>query len=73
MDNIPVYFGNPASEHAENHMNMAGIGRVLVVSPYRQLNPLVSFIFKMYLAKKKYLVSIMVKHRVQGISYLSHI
>ncbi|WOT06640.1 cation:proton antiporter [Shewanella youngdeokensis] len=46
MDNIPVYFGNPASEHAENHMDMSGIGRVLIMSPYRQLNPLVSFYFQ---------------------------
>ncbi|MCL1144687.1 sodium:proton antiporter [Shewanella marinintestina] len=53
MDNIPVYFGNPASEHAENHMNMAGIGRVLVVSPYRQLNPLVSFYFQDVFGEEK--------------------
>ena len=46
MDNIPVYFGNPASEHAGNFMDMKGIGRLLVISPYRQLNPLVSFHFQ---------------------------
>jgi NhaP-type Na+/H+ or K+/H+ antiporter len=43
MDNIPVYFGNPASEHAANFLDMKDIGRLLVISPYRQLNPLVSF------------------------------
>ncbi|WP_299810297.1 sodium:proton antiporter [uncultured Shewanella sp.] len=53
MDNVPVYFGNPASEHAENHMNMAGIGRVLVMSPYRQLNPLVTFYFQDVFGNKK--------------------
>ena len=53
MDNIPVYFGNPASEHAENHMNMVGIGRVLVMSPYRQLNPLVTFYFQDVFGSKK--------------------
>jgi NhaP-type Na+/H+ or K+/H+ antiporter len=46
MENIPVYFGNPASEHATNYMNLSGIGRVLVMSPYRQLNPLVTFHFQ---------------------------
>lgn len=46
MENIPVYFGNPASEHATNYMDLSGIGRVLVMSPYRQLNPLVSFHFQ---------------------------
>jgi len=46
MANIPVYFGNPASEHATNYMSLSGIGRVLVMSPYRQLNPLVTFHFQ---------------------------
>ena len=46
MDNIPVYFGNPASEHAETYLDLTGIGRVFVMSPYRQLNPLVNFHFQ---------------------------
>ncbi|MDP5149270.1 cation:proton antiporter [Rheinheimera baltica] len=46
MDNIPVYFGNPASEHAETYLDLTGIGRVFVISPYRQLNPLVNFHFQ---------------------------
>lgn len=55
MDNIPVYFGNPASEHAETYMDLTGIGRVLIISPYRQLNPLVSFHFQDFLGEKKVL------------------
>lgn len=46
MKNIPVYFGNPASEHASNYMDLSGLGRLLVISPYRQLNPLVTFHFQ---------------------------
>ncbi|BAJ02353.1 cation:proton antiporter [Shewanella violacea] len=53
MDNIPVYFGNPTSEHASNFLDMTGIGRLLVVSPYRQLNPLVSFHYQDLLGKSK--------------------
>ncbi|MGI1943822.1 cation:proton antiporter [Shewanella glacialipiscicola] len=53
MDNIPVYFGNPASEHAETYMDLTGIGRVLIMSPYRQLNPLVSFYFQDFFGEKK--------------------
>lgn len=53
MDNIPVYFGNPASEHAETYMDLTGIGRVLIMSPYRQLNPLVSFHFQDALGEQK--------------------
>ncbi|TVP09825.1 cation:proton antiporter [Shewanella sp. KCT] len=53
MDNIPVYFGNPASEHADNALDMTGLGRLLVLSPYRQLNPLVTFHFQDILGKNK--------------------
>jgi len=53
MDNIPVYFGNPASEHATNFLDMTGIGRLLVISPYRQLNPLVSFHYQDLLGSEK--------------------
>lgn len=53
MDNIPVYFGNPASEHADNALDMNGIGRLLVLSPYRQLNPLVTFHYQDLLGKDK--------------------
>ncbi len=45
MENIPVYFGNPTSEHAENNMDLTGIGKVLILSPYRQLNPVVAIHF----------------------------
>ena len=46
MENLPVYFGNPASEHAENALDLTGIGRALVISPYRKLNPLVNFYYQ---------------------------
>jgi len=38
MDNLRVYYGNPASEHAENNVDMTGIGRFLAISPYKQMN-----------------------------------
>ncbi len=53
MDKIPVYFGNPTSEHAGNFLDMTGIGRLLVLSPYRQLNPLVCFHFQDLLGTQK--------------------
>ncbi len=45
MDGLPVYYGNPVSEHAENHMELAGIGNMLAISPYKQLNTLATFHF----------------------------
>ncbi|QSX35249.1 sodium:proton antiporter [Shewanella avicenniae] len=46
MDNIQVYFGNPVSEHANNFLDLGGIGKVLILSPYQQLNPVVYFHFQ---------------------------
>lgn len=46
MDNIPTYFGNPMSEHASRTLDFTLFGRVLVMSPYRQLNPMVTFHFE---------------------------
>ncbi|SDH06765.1 NhaP-type Na+/H+ or K+/H+ antiporter [Vibrio xiamenensis] len=46
MENLNVYFGNPASSHAESHLDMSGIGKVMVASPYRQTNPIVSMYYQ---------------------------
>lgn len=35
---LPAYFGNPLSEHAERHMSMSGIGRVLALAPHANIN-----------------------------------
>lgn len=51
MDGIPSYFGNPVSEHASRHLDTSLYGRVLVMSPYKQLNPIVTFYFEHQLGK----------------------
>ncbi|MBT1449522.1 sodium:proton antiporter [Glaciecola sp. XM2] len=51
MKNIDTYFGNPMSEHAQRHLNLSMIQSVLVISPYRQLNPLVLMHFEDLLGK----------------------
>ena len=43
MENLNVYYGNPVSEHAENNLNLAGIGNMLAISPYKQLNTLSTY------------------------------
>lgn len=53
MDNIPVYFGNPASEHADRHLELAPYGNMLVLSPYQQLNPIVAMHFNYVMGKDK--------------------
>jgi hypothetical protein len=51
MENIPSYFGNPMSEHASRTLELSEYGTVLVISPYRQLNPMVTFHFEDQLGK----------------------
>lgn len=41
MENARTYFGNPISDHASRRLDLSGIGNLLVLSPYRQLNPMV--------------------------------
>ncbi len=51
MDGIPSYFGNPMSDHASRNLDLSLIGKVLVMSPYKQLNPLVTYHFEHLLGK----------------------
>lgn len=52
MQNLQCYFGNPMSDHAERYLDLSVIGTVLVLSPYRQLNPLVTTHFEYALGKE---------------------
>lgn len=40
MEGLKVYYGNPVSEHADRHLNLLGIGRMLGLSPQDELNTL---------------------------------
>jgi len=51
MDGIPCYFGNPVSEHASRNLDISLYAKVLVLSPYKQLNPIVAFHFEHELGK----------------------
>lgn len=51
MDNIPTYFGNPMSEHADRMLDLSIFGTVLILSPYKQLNPLVTYHFEHEMGK----------------------
>ena len=45
MDNLKVYFGNPISEHASSHLDLTGIGNLLLISPYKHMNSLATYHF----------------------------
>lgn len=52
MEGIPTYFGNPMSHHAATSLDLEQLGRVLVISPYKQINPMVTYHFQGYLGKE---------------------
>jgi len=47
MKNLPAYWGNPVSEHAERHLSLIGIGRLLALTSNRELNALAAKHFRM--------------------------
>jgi len=40
MQGLRTFFGNPVSEHADRHLDLVGIGRLLALSRRRELNSL---------------------------------
>lgn len=53
MDGLNVYYGNPASEHADRHLNLIGIGRLLALSPYGELNALANLKYRVEFGRDK--------------------
>ena len=46
MEGLNTYYGNPISEHAERHLDMVGIGKMLAMSGRANLDTLASLRFK---------------------------
>lgn len=46
MDGFDTYFGRVVSEHADRHMELVGIGKLLALSPHSTLNSLACIRFK---------------------------
>ena len=47
MEGLPAYWGNPASEHAERHLSLIGMGRLLALGPNNELNALAARYYRM--------------------------
>lgn len=47
MAGLPTYWGNPVSEHAERHLSLIGIGRLLALTPNWELNALAARHYRM--------------------------
>jgi len=46
MEGLDTYYGRAVSDHADRHMELTGIGRLLAISPHATLNALASTRFK---------------------------
>jgi NhaP-type Na+/H+ or K+/H+ antiporter len=46
MEGLPTYFGNPASQHANAHLDLVGIGHLLALSPSGETNTLALMRFR---------------------------
>lgn len=47
MAGLPAYWGTPVSEHAERHLSLIGLGRLLAFTPNREFNALVAKHYRM--------------------------
>ncbi|WP_285960884.1 cation:proton antiporter [Pseudomonas tohonis] len=46
MENLPTYFGNPTSQHADAHLDLVGLGHLLALSPSSEMNALACMRFR---------------------------
>ncbi len=46
MAGLNAFYGSPVSEYAEQKLDLTGFGKVLALSPYRELNAIVSLHFR---------------------------
>ena len=51
MDGLPTYLGNPISEHADRHLDLIGIGRMLALAPQDSVNLAAALHYRMELGK----------------------
>lgn len=53
MDGLSTFFGNPASPHAERHLDLAGIGCLLAASTHRERNSLACLHYRQEFGRDK--------------------
>ncbi len=53
MDGLPTYYGSAISEHADRHLDLAGLGRMLALAPDENYNALVAAHYRDQFGRKK--------------------
>jgi hypothetical protein len=56
MEGLPAYFGNPISEHADRHLDLVGIGRMLALTSRENFNVAAVMHFRMEFGRKNVFV-----------------
>lgn len=46
MEGLPTFYGNPVSEYADQKLDLIGLGKMLGLSPHRELNTLASLRYR---------------------------
>lgn len=46
MEGLSTYYGNPVSQHADRHLDLVGIGRMLCLSPHKETNALATMRYR---------------------------
>lgn len=46
MDKLPTFYGNPVSEYADQKLDLVGLGKMLGLSPHREMNTLASLRYR---------------------------
>lgn len=53
MDGLPTFYGYPASSHAERHLDLTGVGRLLAMSTNRERNALACVYYRQEFGRGK--------------------
>ncbi|WP_049620768.1 cation:proton antiporter [Frateuria defendens] len=53
MDGLRTFYGNPASSHAERHLDLTGVGRLLAMSTHRERNSLACVHYRQEFGREK--------------------
>jgi NhaP-type Na+/H+ or K+/H+ antiporter len=53
MEGLATFFGNPASPHAERHLDLTGLGRLLAMSTHRERNSLACVHYRQEFGREK--------------------
>ena len=52
MEGLEAYYGNPISDHADRHLDLVGVGRMLAITPFSDFNTLACTHYRVEFGRK---------------------